>query len=497
MTGKKMVWVLAAGLWMTTAATGISMGAEPADTPIKATRKADESGWVRDGGIEKYKDSKGNYVTNDWKTKDGKSYYLNSEGEVAKSTWIANTYYVNSTGAMVKNSWVHEDGADGLKEQGWYYLGRDGKAEEDGWKNIGDGRYSFDNDGRMRTGWYYDGDHIYYLGENGAMSRGWLCLEFDEDKLPAEGEISREYESAGENAKWFYFQSNGKAKRAVNGEYEDASIDGGKYYFDENGVMLTGWHGIKSSPDSGDAVGISRFVYLGDQNDGAMVKGQWKELSVHPGGSADKDAIREPDGAKGPREGDKEWYYFENNGTPAYLKAAAKTMNGVITKVNGEGYFLDQYGCRQKGMVKVTSGSVVLTGYFGDKNSDGRMRTGRVDGIEDALGESHTFYFASSGSGRGAGVSGEKDGFLYYNGLLIAAQKGTDYQAYEVDGRVYLVNTAGRVQTNEKVYKVDGVNKYVLESGILYNTDSSGNKGAKASGKKARLDFDFDKEYRL
>lgn len=51
---------------------------------------------------------------------------------------------------MVKNSWVHTDGKDGLKEEGWYFLGKNGKTEE-GWKNVGDGRYNFDSDGKMRT----------------------------------------------------------------------------------------------------------------------------------------------------------------------------------------------------------------------------------------------------------------------------------------------------------------------------------------------------------
>ena len=39
------------------------------------------------------------------------------------------------------------------------------------------------------------------------------------------------------------------------------------------------------------------------------------------------------DSYKGPREGDKEWYYFEKDGVPAYLKTTARTMNGAITKI--------------------------------------------------------------------------------------------------------------------------------------------------------------------
>lgn len=523
MTVRKMMWTAAAGLWVTAAAAGTVMGAEPGgpahDTTLNAMSKKDvdqqaedgpstdkslnsrkkesTAGWVTEDGRLRYVDSKGNYVTNDWKTKDGKSYYLGSDGEVEKNTWIANTYYVDGKGAMVKNTWIKSDGKDGLKEEGWYFLGKDGKVEKDGWKNIEDARYCFDSDGRMRTGWYYEGDNIFYLGDDGVMRIGWKCLEFNEDKLPQEGQISKEYKTAGEDAVWFYFQTNGRAKRAVSKEYKDATIDGKKYYFDENGAALTGWHAVKGSPQSGDAAGISRFVYLGGPDDGYMVKGQWKQLSEHPGNSEDKAVLKDLADDRGPREGDKEWYYFENDGTPAYLKTTAKTMNGAITKIDGEAYFFDQYGCRQTGLVRVMTDGTALTAYFGDEDSDGRMRTGRITGVKDASGDLGTFYFATSGSGKGEGYSGEKDGFLYYNGLLVTAEEGSDYQAFKVDGKVYLVNTAGKVQTNEKAYKADGEYAYVVEGGTVYQADGSGKKGKRVDSGAALPGVTYDREYKL
>ena len=36
--------------------------------------------------------------------------------------------------------------------------------------------------------------------------------------------------------------------------------------------MLTGWHAVKEKADSDDATGISRFVYLGGKDDGAIAK---------------------------------------------------------------------------------------------------------------------------------------------------------------------------------------------------------------------------------
>ena len=77
----------------------------------------------------------------------------------------------------------------------------------------------------------------------------------------------------------------------------------------------------------------------------------------------------------------------------------------------------------------------MLVGYFGEKGTDGRMITGRNTGIADDDGKRCTFYFNTSGSNKGAGFSGEKDGFLYYNGLLVTADGDSQYEVYQVDGR--------------------------------------------------------------
>lgn len=484
MTGRKRLTGLAMGLWLGILAAGTAMG--------------EQAGWKTVDGALRYVDSKGNYVTNDWRTRDGKSYFLDSGGEVEKDNWIANTYYVDSKGVMMKNSWFHEDGKDGLKEEGWYYLGRDGKAETDGWKNIGDGRYNFDADGKMRTGWYYEEDNIYYLGkEDGAMKRGWACLEFDPDNLPDQGDISKEYKTAGDKARWFFFQNNGRAKRSPKDSYDQENIHGKKYYFDQNGAMLTGWHAVKEKAQSDDATGISRFVYLGGKDDGFVVNGKWAQLSEHPADSEDGSAIAVKGEQDPPKDGEKAWYYFENNGTPAYLKTKASTMNAVTVKIGGENYFVDQYGCRRTGLVKVITGGNELTGYFGQKDSDGRMRTGKVTGIEDDEGQRCTFYFNVSGSNKGAGYSGEKEGYLYYRGLLVSAEPDSDYEVYKVNGRYYLVNGSGKVQTNEKAYKNEGAYAYYVEGRDVYYADDDGKKTGKADSAFVLPEFVCDQVYKL
>ena len=114
----------------------------------------------------------------------------------------------------------------------------------------------------MRTGWFFDGDDIYYLGgeDQGYAKTGWQCLDFDEEDKPEDGDISESRSSASDSSKWFYFQSNGKAKRAKDKTYAAETINDKKYYFDEDGVMMTGWIAVEEEAEAGDTTGISRFV---------------------------------------------------------------------------------------------------------------------------------------------------------------------------------------------------------------------------------------------
>ncbi|MFQ9702528.1 MAG: hypothetical protein ACLR0U_10125 [Enterocloster clostridioformis] len=89
--------------------------------------------------------------------------------------------------------------------------------------------------------------------------------------------------------------------------------------------------------------------------------------------------------------------------------------------------------------------------------------------------------------------SGEKDGFLYYNGLLVTADGDSRYEVYKVDGKYYLVNGSGKVQTNEKAYKSDGDYVYLVEDREVYYTDDSGRKTKKADSGASALDFTCDR----
>ena len=99
-------------------------------------------GWTEIGdGEYVYLDSDGERVTSEWRRSGSDYFFLDENGEVAKSRLITPNdgdtdayYYVNSIGARLKNQWarvINEDGDtvnDEEPEMFWYYLGTNGKA---------------------------------------------------------------------------------------------------------------------------------------------------------------------------------------------------------------------------------------------------------------------------------------------------------------------------------------------------------------------------------
>ena len=192
-----------------------------------------------------------------------------------------------------------------------------------------------------------------------------------------------------------------------------------------------------------------------------MVRRQWMELTEHPWNSDSRSALTVSSGEyEGPEEGVTCRYYFKSDGTPAFLPKDAASLKQAVTEIDGESYLFDPYGCLQTGLVRVGES----TGYFGPEGSDGAMRYGRVENVTDRLDRSFTCYFSTTGSDKGQGFTGEKDGALYWRGIMVTAKEGTEVQPFLVNGTVYLVNEAGRVQTNEKAYSSEGKYAYRLRT---------------------------------
>lgn len=141
-----------------------------------------------------------------WKKKNGKWYYLNSEGK-AVTGWLKykkKTYYLKGSGQMAT-----------------------------GWTKVGDYWYYFSKQGEMRTGWLVLGSRRFYLTGSGKMKTGWL-----ENKGKWYYMCSEGYAVTGWNkikGETYYMNKQGVMQTGLT------RIDGMNYYFDGDGHMTLGW----------------------------------------------------------------------------------------------------------------------------------------------------------------------------------------------------------------------------------------------------------------
>lgn len=440
------------------------------------------AGWERAGDDWIFTDSSGSRVTDTWRQSGDYYYYLDSNGIMATDRWIDDTYYVNGDGVRLSNQWIYlEEGAYDApnSDGGWFYLDANGRAVTEGWRTINNQRYHFDSDGAMQYGWLELDDNLYYLGDenDGSMKTGWLALDMDDEDTPEDGEVAA-IVSSGEMGKWFYFQENGRAVKASdsNASYANRRINGNRYYFDENGVMATGWVAVGERED-GDPTGISTLKYFGGPDEGQMATG-WRYLIDDPEEDDDNNDFSfsiatSSNAQRRDSDGDGSWYYFDSSGVPAYLSDNADSLSDATTRINSQSYFFDEYGRMQSGLLGFRmSDGTILTAYFGADDSDGAMKRDRQTNVYDDDWERGIYYFTSAGSNRGAGYTGERSGYLYYNGKLVQAEDGDDMQVFEIDERLYLVNEAGRVQDSNRFYRVDGEYRYEYDNGTIYYVNS-------------------------
>ena len=436
---------------------------------VGASMTSFAAGWTEENGTWVYYDSDDELVTNEWKKSGSNYYYLNDDGEMATETWVDDEYYVDETGKMVTNQWeklvlddADIDDPDGDGE-GWFYFDSKGKKVTDTKKTINGKVYYFDGDGVMEYGWYEDeNSDYYYLGDedDGARKSGWLWLEKpdednDEVSLCPEGDDCTNCEEEG----WYWFAKDGKV-------YKDAKqkkIDGKYYYFNEHGQMLYNWiiasgtdANIKDNEDNGDGTGnIDEMQYAFNVDKGWRVNG-WLQVdgSYNTG-----------------RENDEDWYFFDD-GDPDYAKASEDTDVSKLlsaysiepryrakVKEEGKWFCFDEDGRMKTGIQAIKDGSDYDVYYFGD---DGFMKTGKVSNVELDNGDTANFYFETSNSHKGRGVTGEENGYLYYKGMRLEAED--DYEFYGLPtGKTdnpydyYLVNTNGKIQkgTGNSGKKVD------------------------------------------
>lgn len=400
-------------------------------------------GWTSEqGGWYYYND--GIRITNEWrKGESGNWFYLDYNGAMVTDSWINSEYYVGADGAMVREAWKYvyrpgEDPNDVEGEEGWFYFLGTGKCVSDTWKKINGKWYHFEEDGAMSYGWYDDGR--YYLGDadDGVMKSGWMYLEDDEDLFPNLGES------------WYWFGTNGEKAFDV----VDKKIAGKYYSFDKGGRMLYGWVDVENLLMDGEDDASPRFEDYQYYNpeDGSRVTG-WRQLSG-PANCFGSGA-------------DVAWYYFKN-GKPYY---AGEDQELAIQTISGQRYCFNEYGEMQHGLqeiVRVSQDGEEEPGvyYFGEAD-DGVMKTGKQSVYNDEEGASLIYYFETSGSSKGRGITGIRDSCVYKDGRRLDADKHARYQVVTNGEVTRLVNTSGKIQKaaggREKTLKDSDGNSFTVD----------------------------------
>ena len=385
-------------------------------------------GWSQSGNYWVYTENNNEPVINEWrKGTDGKWRWLDSYGHMAVNSWVDDVYFVDGEGIMLADTWqkIMDDG-----EPFWYYFQNSGKKVQNAWKEVGGSRYYFDESGHMLTGWILD--NTYYCNEDGKMRTGWQYLPDPEDSYRS---YTDPFEST-EDTHWYYFQSSGKkygASESASG-YTEKRIDGKKYCFDVNGAMMTGWVHVL------DEDGIQAYRYY--NTDGSLRTGWY---SLNP-----------PESMERHYDQDVVWFYFGTSGAP-YAAADTPYKAADVLRIGSKRYLFDIYGAPLYGLQKIyTDNGNDWTAYcFGTSVSNCSVLTGKQT-VTEGDGTRTTFYFGTNG----AGLTGVKDGYLYYKGKLQKAESGTSYQAIEISGgQTYLVSTAGKIAKSKTVKDADG-NKY-------------------------------------
>ena len=176
-----------------------------------------------------YVGADGAYLRNQKIEVDGKEYYLNAAGKVAKNQWVGD-YFIDVNGNVVRNHWVgnYWCGADGRYvksswvDDGRYYVGSNGVYVTNQWigdyylngaglvtKNAWVGNYWCGSDGKYVKSSWVDNNQ-YYVGANGVYVPGrWVAY----------------------GSRWCYYAGNVYAKDIT------LNINGIAYTFDCNGYM--------------------------------------------------------------------------------------------------------------------------------------------------------------------------------------------------------------------------------------------------------------------
>ena len=234
------------------------------------------TGIVNDNGTFYYVNADGNvktgwvndqnhwyFVNNDatckqgWYKYYGKWYYLDANDETYPSSAVTNQakeingikYHFDENGA-IKTGWINDDDHwyfyDGnaslvsgwYKYYGkWYYLDANNEtypyaAITNQVREINGVKYTFDENGAIKTGWMLDGNDWYYYDQNGNKCTGWVYVKNQWYLLNDAGVMQTGWQRV--SGKWYYLDESGQGYMYTGW----LDLNGQWYYLNSSGAML-------------------------------------------------------------------------------------------------------------------------------------------------------------------------------------------------------------------------------------------------------------------
>ena len=443
--------------------------------------------WARSGNGWYYLDENGEMATDRLIEDDGKYYYVDTNGVMVTNQWVAIEnedageddepdhywYYFQANGRAMtngNNSRVALKSINGKK----YAFDDEGRMLY-GWVNEDDAERIDNTDGDAFT----EGDYYFGGPDDGAMTVGWLQVDITyEDATNDDYKWTAPVFNEDEDqTRWFYFMSNGKKIKAEPGDdQKERTLNGRRYAFDEYGAMIAEWSldvdevdnstapnviekgtggdwdsYLATATDATDATKAQtareehakythQWRYFSDVEDGARITRGW--FKVVPADYLDSNVYDDDE---------ENWYYadgsgklyagefktingrrfaFRNDGRCVFgLKFIKKEDDSLDVKADDDAArpfdeedLFDQYAP----LYEIDGYRAYYFGETGDAPTDGALRTGRQ--TVSIGGEDFTFYFETSGSKKGEGVTGEQDDRYYQSGKLLAAGSDEKYQ---------------------------------------------------------------------
>ncbi len=406
----------------------------------------------------------------------------------------------------------------------WVYLDKDGDKVTDTWKKNGSHWFYLDSDGYMAKDTIIisgSNDDKYYVDANGAKVTGvWVSVDNEGDNECSDQEDLTTI--------WYFFGSDGKAKKADSGKKVFTNIPYGAnmdkkgiFAFDEDGHMLTGWQDIQLSN------GEYRY-YFGEENEG------WAHLEWQYLEKPEYDNFEDVN----PFE-DEAWFWFGTNGRAA--QKTTKYINGQYYTFSESGAMNDKWRTGTPGVSEFTAthqpGTSAHAFYT---ESVGHRRTGWLYtwAPTDPDKEYNEYWYYLNNKGEAFNDDGKdtvvrtwsKTAGNYvttedYSGANAASVFGDDIfgdgsiaenvaakviknktflfddQGRMVTGLVQISSTGGEVDEKGVLRHVNRVGGKALSEGIYYfSTDDGSQEGAMATGKVVISDegdkytYYFDKE---